>query len=57
MIKNLPALQEMGVQSLSGADSWRRDWLPTPVFLSGEFQGQRRSLVGLTVHGLTKTQT
>ena len=20
---------------------WRRDWLPTPVFLPGEFQGQR----------------
>ena len=21
--------------------TWRREWLPTPVFLSGEFQGQR----------------
>jgi len=20
---------------------WRREWLPTPVFLPGEFQGQR----------------
>jgi len=24
---------------------WRREWLPTPVFLPGEFQEQR-SLVG-----------
>ena len=24
---------------------WRREWLPTPVFLPGEFHGQR-SLVG-----------
>jgi len=26
-------------------DPWKREWLPTPVFLSGEFHGQR-SLVG-----------
>ena len=26
-------------------DPWRRKWLPTPVFLPGEFHGQR-SLVG-----------
>jgi len=25
--------------------SWRREWLPIPVFLAGEFYGQR-SLVG-----------
>ena len=29
---------------------WRRERLPTPAFLSGEFHGQR-SLVGYTVHG------
>ena len=28
-----------------GSISWRREWLPTPVFLPGEFCGQR-SLVG-----------
>ena len=32
---------------------WRREWLPTPVFLPGEFQGQR-SLVGYIVHGVIK---
>ena len=28
-----------------GEIPWRREWLPTPVFLPGEFPGQRR-LVG-----------
>ena len=31
---------------------WRRDRLPTPIFLPGEFHGQRR-LAG-TVHGFAK---
>ena len=30
--------------------SWRREWQPTPVFLPGEFQGQR-SLVGYSPWG------
>ena len=30
---------------LIGKIPWRRKWLPTPVFLPGEFHGQR-SLVG-----------
>ena len=29
----------------SGRFPWRREWQPTPVFLPGEFHGQR-SLVG-----------
>ena len=28
-----------------GKVSWRREWLPTPVFLPGKFHGQR-SLAG-----------
>ena len=32
---------------------WRRDWQPAPVFLPGKSHGQR-SLVGYTVHGVTK---
>ena len=35
---------------------WRKKWQPAPVFLPGEFHGQRR-LVGYTVHGVTKSQT
>ena len=44
-VKNLPAMQEMQVQSLDQEDPWRRKWQPTPVFLMGKSQGQR-SLVG-----------
>ena len=32
---------------------WRREWLPTPVFLLGEFHGAWRA----TIHGVTKSQT
>ena len=44
-VKTLPAMQETKVQCVDGEDSWRREWLPTPVFLLGEFHGQR-SLAG-----------
>ena len=33
---------------------WRRKWQPTPVFLSGESQGQE-SLVGCHLWGLTES--
>ena len=34
----------------SGRFPWRREWLPTPVFLPEEFHGQR-SLVGYSAWG------
>ena len=40
-MKSLPAVQETQVQFLVGKILWRREWLPTPVFLPEEFQGQR----------------
>ena len=36
---------------------WRREWLPTPVFLPGESHGQRMSMGWSMVHGITKGQT
>ena len=33
-----------------GRSSWRREWQPTPVFLPGEFHGQR-SLMGYSPWG------
>ena len=39
-----------------GKISWRREWLPTPVFLPGEFQGQR-SLVGYSPWGCKESDT
>ena len=41
MVKNLPAMQETQVESLGGKIPWRRERLPNPVFLPGEFHGQR----------------
>ena len=38
-----------------GRFPWRREWLPTPVFLPGEFRRQRS--LGATVHGVAKSQT
>ena len=35
---------------------WRREWLTTPVFLPGEFHGQRKPS-GLIVHGVAKLDT
>ena len=35
---------------------WRRKWLPTPVFLPGEFHGQR-SLMGYSPYGCKESDT
>ena len=40
---------------LVGGIPWRREWLPTPVFLPGELHGQRS--LAATVHGVTKSWT
>jgi len=38
-----------------GKIPWRREWQPTPVFLPGEFHGQR-SLVGSSPWGCREMQ-
>ena len=45
MVKNLPVIQETQIQPLGQKIPWKREWLPTPLFLPEEFRGQR-SLVG-----------
>ena len=45
IVKNLPAMWEIQVQSLGQEDSLEKGWQPTPVFLPGKLHGQR-SLVG-----------
>ena len=45
MVKNLPAMMEIQVQPWVERLLWRREWLPTPVFLPGESHGQK-SLAG-----------
>ena len=52
---NPPAVQETQVQSLGQEDPWRREWLPTPVFLPAEVPD--RGAWWVTVHGAAKNQT
>ena len=50
-VKNLPAMQERpGFHHWVGTIPWRREWQPSPVFLPGEFHGQR-SLAGYSLWG------
>ena len=49
-VKNPPGVQESQIQSLGREDPWRREWIPTPVFLPGQFHGQR-SLAGYSQWG------
>ena len=41
MVKNLPAIRIPGSNPWVRKVPWRRPWQPTPVFLPGEFHGQR----------------
>ena len=50
MVKYLPSMQEAWFNLLVRKIPWKRDWLPTPVFLIGGFPGQR-SLVGYSPWG------
>ena len=50
MVKNLPACRRLGFDPWVRKIPWRMDWLSTPVFLPGEFHGQR-SLVGHSPQG------
>ena len=40
-VKTLPACRRPGLNSWVRKIAWRRAWQPTPVFLPGEFHGQR----------------
>ena len=59
MIKNLSAMQETQVRSLSlenpGKISWRREWLPTPVLLPEK--PMYRGAWQATVYGVAKSRT
>ena len=49
-------MQETWVRSLGREDPQKRKWLPIPVFLPGEFHGQR-SLAGYSPWGRKKLDT
>ena len=44
-VKSLPAMWDTWFNPWVGKIPWRRKWQPTPLFLHGEFLGER-SLVG-----------
>ena len=50
MVKNPPATQRSGFNPWIGKIPWKREWLPNPLFLPGEFHGQR-SLAGYSPWG------
>ena len=56
MVKNLHAVQSPGFHPWVDEIPWKREWLPTLVFLPREFHGQSRSLVAI-VHGVAKSGT
>ena len=55
-VKHLSAMQETQVPSLDLEDPCSRGMATTPVFLAGEFHGQR-SLVGYSPWGCKKLDT
>ena len=50
IVKQPPAMQETGVQSLDREDPLEKEWLPTPAFLLRECHAQR-SLAGYSPWG------
>ena len=56
MVKNLPAMRRPGFHPWFGKMPWRREWLPTPVFLPGESHGQS-SLAGYSPWGFKESDT
>ena len=52
VVKKLPVMQEIWVQSLDQKDPWIRNWRPTPVFLPGKSHGQRN--LAEIVHGAAR---
>ena len=55
MVENLPAMWETWVAPQGREDPCRREWLPTPAFLSEEAFGHR-SLVGYSPWGSQKVR-
>ena len=55
-VKNLPAMQETQVQSLSGEDPLKKEMATTPVFLPGE-PHDWKSLVSYSPWGCKESDT
>ena len=56
MVKNLLQCRRLGFDSWVEKIPWRREQLPTPVFLLGKFHGQR-NLAGYSTCGHKESDT
>ena len=56
MVRNLPAMWETWIQSLVWEDPLEEGMAPTPVFLPGDFHGQR-GLAGYSPWGCKELDT
>ena len=56
MVKHLPAMQEIWVQSLGQEEPLEKEWQPTRVFWPGTSHG-RKSLVGYSPWGPIESDT
>ena len=52
--KNLLQCRRPGFSPWAGKIPWRKEWQPTPIFLPGEFHGQRSQPGGLQSMGLQR---
>ena len=55
MVKNLLAMQEMGLNPWIEKNPWRREWQPTPLFLPEN--SMDRGAWSAIVHGVPKSWT
>ena len=56
MVKNPPAMQETRVSPWVRMIPWRKEQLPNPGFLPGEFHGQM-NLAGYSLWGCKESDT
>ena len=56
MVKHPPVMQETWVQSLDQEEPLEKEMATTPVFLPGEFHGQK-NLVGYSPWGCKESDT
>ena len=56
MVKNLPTTQDTWVRSLDWKAPLEKGMVSTPVFLPGEFHGQRNLAGGLQSMGLQRVR-
>ena len=55
MVKNLPAMQEIQVQTLDQKIPWKKEWLPTPVSILAWMNPMDKGAWQATVHEVAES--